>query len=115
MMATQFFNTTGDASADGIYHTRVWAYDALDLIAVKNGTKATNQVLPYAYWDLDNYPLFKTGNQESVGGVAYDASKGILYLSQKGGDTAQSTSYLPLIQAFTFNIGFFAQPLETVH
>jgi hypothetical protein len=109
------FFAGGYASADGIYHTRVWAYDALDLIAVRNGTKAKNQVLPYAYWDLDNYPLFKTGNQESVGGVAYDASKGILYLSQKGGDTAQSTSYLPLIQAFTFTIGFFAQPLETAH
>jgi hypothetical protein len=39
------------------YRYQVWAYDANDLLAVKNGTKAAHQPQPYAVWTF-NLPFF---------------------------------------------------------
>jgi len=75
----------------------VWAYDALDLVAVKNGRKSASSVRPYAVWSLD-LP-FATGNKE-VGGVAYDPSTSTLYVSAIAADRVAPYTSLPVIHAF---------------
>jgi hypothetical protein len=88
------------------YHYRVWAYDALDFVAVKHGTKRPGQLKPYAYWDFDEIPLASlkdTGG--GIGGVTYASTTGTLYVSTLGTDTQQAYTYMPLIHAFKFNIG----------
>jgi hypothetical protein len=88
------------------YHYRVWAYDALDFVAVKNGTKQPGRLKPYAYWDLDGIPLASLNDTEGgIGGVTYDSATGMLYVSTLGTDRQASYTYMPLIHAFKFNIG----------
>jgi len=57
------------------YRSQVWAYDANDLIAVKNGLKQSYEVMPYAVWQLDA-PVV------DIQGVAYDPATQRLYVSQ---------------------------------
>jgi hypothetical protein len=88
------------------YHYRVWAYDALDFVAVKNGTKRPGRLKPYAYWDFDEIPLARPNDPGGgIGGVTYDSATGTLYVSTLGTDTQQAYSYMPLIHAFKFNLG----------
>lgn len=93
----------------------VWAYDALDLLKVKNGTTnpATGlaykpwELTPYAQWDLgSDIGIFgPPGNDNVVGhgdnkilGAAYDPSTQRIYLSQANGDDG-----LPLIHVYSVN------------
>ncbi len=57
----------------------MWAYDVLDFIAVKNGTKQAHQVVPYATWQLPGL----TGGQDMVGGAAYDPATRTLYVTKR--------------------------------
>jgi hypothetical protein len=57
------------------YRSQVWAYDANDLIAVKNGLKQSYEVMPYAVWQLD-------ASVVDIQGVAYDPATQRLYVSQ---------------------------------
>ena len=69
------------------YRSQVWAYDANDLIAVKNGQVQSYQVMPYAVWQL--------GPFVDVQGVAYDPTTQRLYVSQVYADATK-----PLINVF---------------
>jgi hypothetical protein len=63
------------------YVAEVWAFDANDLAAVRDGTKQPWEVRPYATWTL-SLP-FGSG---VIGGAAYDASTGSIYVSQQFGN-----------------------------
>ena len=72
------------------YVAMVWAYDATDLLAVKQGQKQPWDVKPYATWTL---PLPFTSPQ--IGGAAYDPATGKVYVSQQFGNGTD-----PVIQVF---------------
>jgi hypothetical protein len=56
----------------------VWAYDANALLAVKQGQKQPWEVKPYATW-----PLTLPFGSPTIGGAAYDAITGTIYVSQQ--------------------------------
>jgi len=74
-----------DASSKGThaypYEPQVWAYDASELAAVHAGRLRPWQVKPYATWRL-RMPF----SSSSIGGAAYDPSRGLIYVSQQGAD-----------------------------
>ena len=61
------------------YVYQAWAYDANDLLAVKNGTKEPWEVQPYDVWNL-NLPY--ATDTKWAGGVAYDAATGRIFVSE---------------------------------
>ena len=63
------------------YEAQVWAYDARALRAVRRGRKKPWQVKPYATWKL----ALPFGSGQ-IGGAAYDARKGLIYVSQQYGN-----------------------------
>jgi hypothetical protein len=71
----------GPHAPDYVY--QAWAYDVHDLIAVKRGQLQPWQVRPYDTWQFD-LPYFEGGKH--IGGVAYDAASGRLYVSQQYGN-----------------------------
>jgi len=75
------------------YVHRVWAYDVLDLIAVKNGQKSPWSLLPYEVW---SYELPFQLEHRRLSGVAYDPATRRIFISQPftGG------SRLPVIHVF---------------
>lgn len=84
-----------DNSSKGVhaypYRSQVWAYDANDLLAVKNGTKQPHAVQPYAVWEL-------SPDVKQIQGVGYDSSTQTLYVSDVMGDGTQ-----PLIRVYKIN------------
>jgi beta-glucanase (GH16 family) len=66
------------------YVSRVWAYDANDLVAVKQGRKQPWEVLPYTTWTFD-LP-FESANR-GIMGAAYDAATGRIFLTGQYGDS----------------------------
>ena len=82
------------------YKYQVWAYDANDLVAVKNGTKQQWEVRPYAMWNF-NLPFEKTNDYHKLGGAAYEPSTGLIYVAQGCADTDCN----PIVHAFRVNIG----------
>ncbi len=64
------------------YVHQVWAYDALDLLAVKNGQKQSWAVQPYALWRL--YQMDNTGSA-SIAGATYDPASGRVYITEAYG------------------------------
>ena len=65
------------------YRYQVWAYDLNDFAAVKAGAKQPWDVVPYAVWPI----TLPTPEPKTVlGGVAYDAVKQTIYVSQIGAD-----------------------------
>lgn len=72
------------------YVSEIWAYDAADLSAVRQGRMRPWQVRPYATWHLE-LP-FGSGR---IGGAAYDPTRNLLYVSQQYGDGPD-----PVIHAF---------------
>src|SRR3990172_4908918 len=54
------------------YRHQIWAYDALDLLAVKNGTKNPWDVQPYGTWTF-TLP-FDNDGRKRIYGAAYDPS-----------------------------------------
>jgi hypothetical protein len=88
-------NSKGTVALNGDYVSQVWAYNANDLLKVKNGTLQPWQVQPYDVW---NFTVPNTSSAD-VGGVAFDAATGRLYVSILGADNATFNS-LPLIEVF---------------
>ncbi|HEY7314577.1 MAG TPA: hypothetical protein VH643_34835 [Gemmataceae bacterium] len=86
----------GPHSLNGQYTFQVWAYNANDFVAVKNGQMQPWQVQPYDVW---NFTLPISGS-EKLGGVAFDSATGRLYVSVLNADDAQPFSSLPLIEVF---------------
>jgi PKD repeat protein len=89
----------GPHSLNGEYSFQVWAYDAHDFVAVKNGTMQPWQVQPYDVW---NFKLPIPGYE--VGGVAFDPSSGRIYVTETNVDGQAPGSWLPLIQVFQVNL-----------
>ena len=74
------------------YQSHVWAYDANDLVAVKNGQKQSWEVRPYEVWKLDSSFV-------DIQGVAYDAIKQRIYVSA----SCEDTNCAPLIKVYQIN------------
>jgi hypothetical protein len=74
------------------YSTYVWAYDLLDLAAVKAGRKRPWDVRPYAVWSL---PLPFGVTDARLRGATYDRSTGRIFITQGSGDGP-----LPLVHVF---------------
>ena len=93
----------GPHSVGGNYTWQVWAYDANDFAAVKNGQKNPWDVVPYATW---NFTLPTTDGAKNIGGVAFDPSSGRLYVSELNVDNSRSQyDSDPLIQVFQISLG----------
>lgn len=80
------------------YAYYVWAYDALDLASVRNGTKSASDLRPYGLWELNLPYRNDTGR---IGGATYDPVSGRIYVSQMYGDTAHPNNPQPVIHVFT--------------
>jgi hypothetical protein len=87
----------GPHSIGGNYVLQVWAYDANDFVAVKDGQKNPWDITPYATWNFD-FPL--PDGPKYMGGVAFDPATGRLYVSEVNEDTSVPFTYTPLIQVF---------------
>lgn len=84
---------TGDECGDPIdsskgthaypYIHQIWAYDALDLLAVKQGQKQPWEVLPYALWHLTE--IDATGSA-TISGAAFDPVGSRLYVIENYGE-----------------------------
>lgn len=61
------------------YRYQIWAYDVNDLVAVKNGQRATHSPRPYGVWPLSGMP--NSGNP-TIAGAGYDPETGRLYITQ---------------------------------
>lgn len=75
------------------YKYQVWAYDVDDLAAVKAGRRPPWGIRPYAMW---NFELPFQDGANRLGGAAYDAATGRVFLSQARGDDS-----LPVIHVFS--------------
>lgn len=84
------------ANDAGDYSDYYWLWDVDDLVAVKNGTKAPHEVLPYEHGP------FPTAFDGQIAGGAYDAASGLLYLNVLFADDEQGTYAVPpLIVAYS--------------
>jgi len=72
-----------------------WAYDANDLLAVKNGQKQSWEILPYGTWTL----TLPFATNTDIGGAAYDPATQKIYVSQA---CADGECY-PVIHVFSVN------------
>ena len=90
-----YVDAKGPHSLNGQYALQVWAYNAKDFVAVKNGTMQPQQVQPYDVWNI-TLPIPAI----QVGGVAYDSNTGRLYVSVMNVDQEVPYSSLPLIEVF---------------
>jgi hypothetical protein len=89
----EFCYGTGEECSDPIdsskgthaypYVHQVWAYDALDLQAVKEGMQQPWEVLPYAIWRLDE---MDSAGGATIAGAAYDPGSGRVYLTERYGE-----------------------------
>ena len=77
------------------YAYQVWAYDANDLLDVKNNGRAPDRVEPYAIWNF-NLPYEWSDGSHLLGGAAFDSGSGRIYLSQLCADS----ECRPIIHAF---------------
>lgn len=79
------------------YIYQVWAYDAMDLLAVKNGTKQAWEIQPYTTWELE-FPFSE--DSKTIGGVAYNREAGLVYVSQQN---VEGVSKYPVMHVFKIN------------
>jgi len=80
------------------YAQYYWLWDLNDLLAVKNGEMESYDVTPYDYGPWSS--AFDNGLRE-IGGGAFDAENGILYLTIQRADTEQGPySNPPVIVAY---------------
>lgn len=70
----------GFHSQDGNYQYQIWAYDIDDFMSVRNGTLAAWDVRPTS---VVNFDLPTPDVAKYLGGTAFDAATGRLYISQK--------------------------------
>lgn len=87
---------TGKGEHSYPYVPYVWAYDALDLAAVKRGEKMPWDVTPYATWAL-TLPFQVPYAQ--ILGATYDPATGRIFLTQAHGD-----GDFPLVHVFTVRL-----------
>lgn len=80
------------------YVYQVWAYDANDLVSVKEGRKEQYQIQPYAIWSFI-LPIPDLTGQHLIGGAAYDPQTNRIYISQQ----CVGTNCEPIINVFQVN------------
>ncbi|QDU10893.1 Ig-like domain-containing protein [Gimesia aquarii] len=85
----------GNHDVGSNYVLQVWAYDAVDLLAVKNGELNPWDLEPYAVWRPE-VPI--SVSNPVLGGVAYDPETERIFVAQMGADTA--TESRPLIHVY---------------
>lgn len=78
------------------YAYKVMAYDAADLVAVKNGQKQTWEVVPYASWDV-SFPASTTEERKIIS-AAYNPSAGEIYVATAYGEFARPLVHVWQIQ-----------------
>ena len=96
------------------YKFWIWAYDANDLVSVKNGTKNPWDIKPYSVWEL-NIPLDTLGNL--INGVAYDPVAQRIYISHQAADSflpGAAWYSAPIIHVFQVNNNTPALPKPIV-
>ena len=79
------------------YTEYVWAYDANDFVAVKNGQKNMWDIVPYSTWQL-NLPI--TALSHGVGGAAYDPATQTIYITSTNADPGGGYFAGPIVYAF---------------
>lgn len=84
------------------YRYQIWAYDLADFAAVKSGSKQPWEVVPYAVWPFELPTAQPAGTDIVIGGVAYDAQRQLLYISQYQADQ-DGYSYRPIVHALKIN------------
>jgi N-acetylmuramoyl-L-alanine amidase len=89
------------------YNYQIWAYDLNDFAAVKAGTKMPWDIRPYGVWP---FGLPFPEREVRIGGVGYDSSRQILYVSQLYGDP-DGYGYRPVIHALKVGGGAVGTPL----
>jgi hypothetical protein len=82
------------------YRYQVWAYDANELLAVKNGTKQSWEPKPYGIWVLNGMP---NSGDDRIRGAGYDVTTGRLYIAQGYGEE-------PRIEVYQINVGTRGTP-----
>lgn len=87
------------------YTGYVWAYDANDLLMVKNGQKKSWEIRPYSTWQL-NLPF--SGGQERVGGAVYDPANQLIYVLGEHGDGDS-----PVVQVYKLSLALGTNPTPT--
>jgi hypothetical protein len=75
------------------YNYQIWAYDLNDFAAVKAGQKQPWEIVPYGVWPL-TFPTSEASVR--IGGVAYDAARQLLYVTQMMADQ-DGYAFRPLI------------------
>jgi hypothetical protein len=78
------------------YRYQIWAYDMNDWAAVRAGQRDPWEVKPYGVWPFE-LPTPEAGTR--IGGVAYDAARRYLFISQLGADR-DGYAYRALIHVF---------------
>ena len=73
---------------------RVMAFDANDLVKVKNGTFTSSQVRPYGVWDIPNFPV---NDCTFIKSATYDEATRQIYIAQGRGSD---------IRVDVYNVGF---------
>jgi hypothetical protein len=83
------------------YAYRVWAYDANDLLAVKQGTRMSWEPRPYAIWDLS---LPMATSWHTMPGATYDPQTQTLFMVQAFGPTDPAYGF-PVVHVYAIGDG----------
>ncbi len=95
-------NQSGKGTHAYPYRYQVWAYDMLDLAAVKAGTMNKWEPVPYAVAELGDIPYYND-SEVRLGGVGYDRTNKKLYIAQPKGEQGGSYQTWPLIYVYKIN------------
>ena len=85
------------------YRHQVWAYDANDLLAVKNATKEVWGPRPYAIWALSD---MNSSGSATISGAVYDSATGNLYITQNFGSN-------PIVHVYQITVSGTTPPADT--
>ncbi len=95
------------------YRSQVWAYDANDLMQVKNGVKQCWEIQPYTYWTMDEI----TDVCSNPEGACYDPDTGRLYITDALGEEVLVFVYQIIVRnPINLQARIFLQgPFDTVN
>lgn len=99
------------------YVYQVWAYDAKELLKVKNGEINPTTGFVYKPWDIKPYTIWnltfpRKVNDARLEGVTYDPSTQRLFVSQRGADVYGLDPF-PLIHVYEISSLYF-KPSPTI-
>jgi len=79
------------------YVNQIWAYDANDLVAVKNGKKSPWSVKPYGVWRF-KLPFKANDAMGGIRGIAFDRATQRIFVSQWRGDDTRPVIHVYAVQ-----------------